>query len=103
MIYFVLWLLPCPLKELDYEELKEVHLKVVVGNKAPYHKSVVIGEPMTYPVTIKVLNAIEAPHFRPAVKVASISEDRTTIDLRTVIATFTATDSDTLLTATNVR
>ncbi|MCJ8731257.1 hypothetical protein PDJAM_G00197420 [Pangasius djambal] len=90
-------------KELDYEQLKEVNLKVVVRNKAAYHKSLVIDKPITYPVKIKVVNVPEAPHFHPAVKVISISEDRKTIDLKKVITTYTATDSDTLLTATNVR
>ncbi|KAI5104732.1 desmoglein-2, partial [Silurus meridionalis] len=90
-------------KELDYELLKEVNLAVVVSNKAAYHKSVVIDKPKTYPIKINVVNIPEAPHFHPAVKVVSISEDRTTIDLRKVITTYTATDSDTLLTATNVR
>ncbi|KAF5892315.1 desmoglein-2-like, partial [Clarias magur] len=90
-------------KELDYEALKEVNLQVVVSNKASYHKSVVIDKPTSYPIKIKVVNVPEAPHFQPAVKVISISEDRTTIDLKKVIATYTATDSDTLLPATNVR
>ncbi|XP_053337777.1 desmoglein-2-like protein [Clarias gariepinus] len=90
-------------KKLDFEELNEVNLIVVVNNKSPYHKSVVIEKPITYPIKIKVMNVPEAPHFNPAVKVVSISEDRTTIDLKKVIATYTATDSDTLLTATNVR
>ncbi|XP_053337903.1 desmoglein-2-like protein [Clarias gariepinus] len=90
-------------KKLDFEELNEVNLIVVVNNKSPYHKSVVIDKPMTYPIKIKVINVPEAPHFNPAVKVIFISEDRTTIDLKKVIATYTATDSDTLLTATNVR
>lgn len=83
--------------------MKEVNLKVTVSNKAAYHKSVVIGKPAAYPVKIKVVNVPEAPHFHPAVKVISISEDRTTVDLTKVIATYTATDSDTLSTATNVR
>ncbi|KAF5892316.1 desmoglein-2-like, partial [Clarias magur] len=90
-------------KKLDFEEFNEVKLIVVVNNKSPYHKSVVIEKPITYPIRIKVVNVPEAPHFNPAVKVISISEDRTTIDLKKVITTYTATDSDTLLTATNVR
>ncbi|KAG7330515.1 hypothetical protein KOW79_006737 [Hemibagrus wyckioides] len=90
-------------KELNYEELKEVNLKVVVRNKAEYHKSVVIGKHQTYPIKINVLNVPEAPHFQPAVKVIYISENSKTIDLKRVIAIYKATDSDTLLTATNVR
>ncbi|XP_060769704.1 desmoglein-2-like protein [Neoarius graeffei] len=90
-------------KELDYEELKEVNLEVVVRNKAAYHKSVVIGKPKVYPIKIKVMNVPEAPRFLPIVKTVYTSEDRTTIDLKKVIATYPATDSDTLLTASNVR
>lgn len=91
------------LKELDYEELKEVNLRVVVSNKAKYHKSVMIDKTVTYPIKINVLNVPEAPHFQPAVKVIYVSEDSKIIDLKKVIATYTAIDSDTLLTATNVR
>ncbi|GAA6089837.1 desmoglein-2-like isoform X2 [Tachysurus ichikawai] len=90
-------------KELNYEELKEVHLKVVVNNKAAYHKSVVVGSPQTYPIKINVLNVPEAPHFQPAVKVIYVSENSKTIDLTKVITTYKATDSDTMLIATNVR
>ncbi|KAB5579050.1 hypothetical protein PHYPO_G00190260 [Pangasianodon hypophthalmus] len=90
-------------KELDYEMLKEVNLIVTVRNKATYHKSVVIDKATTYPIKIKVVNVPEAPRFLPSVKVISISEDHKTIDLRKVITIYTATDSDTLLTATNVR
>ncbi|KAF4088863.1 hypothetical protein AMELA_G00059550 [Ameiurus melas] len=90
-------------KELDYEQLKSVNLMVVVRNKAAYHKSVVIDRAKTYPIKINVLNVPEAPHFDPVVKVVSISEDRKTIDLKKVITTYTAKDSDTMLTATNVR
>ncbi|KAF4088862.1 hypothetical protein AMELA_G00059540 [Ameiurus melas] len=89
-------------KELDYEERKEVNLTVEVNNKAPYHKSVII-KPLKYPINIKVVNVPEAPHFKPVVKVVSISEDHKTIDLKKVITTYTATDSDTMLTASNVR
>lgn len=91
------------LKELNYEELKEINLKVVVRNKAEYHKSVVVNKHQTYPIKINVLNVPEAPHFQPAVKVIYISEDSKTIDLKKVITIYKATDSDTMLTATNVR
>lgn len=91
------------LKELNYEELKEVDLTVVVKNKAPYHKSVAIHEPKKYPIKIRVKNVPEPPHFNPLVKVISISEESQTTDLSKVIATLTATDSDTLKTATKVR
>ncbi|XP_053486124.1 desmoglein-2-like protein [Ictalurus furcatus] len=89
-------------KELDYEERKEFNLTLEVNNKAAYHKSVIVKR-ITYTINIKVVNMPEGPHFKPPVKVVSISEDHKTIGLKTVITTYTATDSDTMLTATNVR
>ncbi|XP_053537555.1 desmoglein-2-like protein isoform X2 [Ictalurus punctatus] len=89
-------------KELDYEERKEFNLTLEVNNKAAYHKSVVF-KPITFNINIKVVNVPEAPHFKPPVKVVSISEDHKTIGLKEAITTYTATDSDTMLTATDVR
>ncbi|GAA6089836.1 desmoglein-2-like [Tachysurus ichikawai] len=90
-------------KELNYEEIKEISLKVVVNNKAPYHKSVVNDKIVEYPIKIKVQNVPEGPHFNPHIKVVNVTEDSKLTDLTKVITTFKATDTDTLLTATNVR
>ncbi|XP_047677232.1 desmoglein-2-like [Tachysurus fulvidraco] len=90
-------------KELNFEEIKEISLKVVVNNKAPYHKSVVNDKILEYPIKIKVLNVLEAPHFSPQMLVVSVTENTELTDLTKVIATFKAKDTDTLLTATNVR
>ncbi|KAG7330516.1 hypothetical protein KOW79_006738 [Hemibagrus wyckioides] len=90
-------------KELNYEEFEEMTLKVVVNNKAAYHKSVVNAKNIEYPIKIKVQNVHEAPHFQPAVKIVRVSEDRNVTDLTKVITTYTATDTDTKLNATNVR
>ncbi|XP_066537957.1 desmoglein-2-like protein [Hoplias malabaricus] len=90
-------------KQVDYEELKEINLQVTVSNKAAYHSSVIIREPQTYPIKIKITNQPEGPRFQPTVKVISLSEDSTTINMKKVIATYTAIDSDTLKTVTNVR
>ncbi|XP_058251168.1 desmoglein-2-like protein [Hemibagrus wyckioides] len=68
-------------KELNYEEFKEISLKVVVNNKAAYQKSVVKDKIIEYPIKIKVQNVHEAPHFQPAVKDVRVSEDREVIDL----------------------
>lgn len=92
-----------PLKELDFEELKEVRLQISVSNKAEYHKSVVITESKTYTIRVRVINQPEGPRFKPAVKVITISEESTTIDLKKVITNYAAIDSDTLLIANNVR
>ncbi|XP_051738655.1 desmoglein-2-like [Ctenopharyngodon idella] len=90
-------------KELDFEELKEVRLQVSVSNKAEYHSSVIITERKTYTIQVSVINQPEGPRFKPAVKVITISEESTTIDLRKVITNYAAIDSDTLLIANNVR
>lgn len=89
-------------KAIDYEELKELNLQVSVSNKAEYHSSVVTSQSKTYPIKIHVQNEPEGPRFQPPVKVVIVSEDRTTINLQEVITTYTAIDSDTGLTATNV-
>ncbi|XP_063075438.1 desmoglein-2-like protein [Engraulis encrasicolus] len=89
-------------KPIDYEELKELNLQVVVSNVAKYHSSVIITETKTYPIKIHVQNEAEGPRFHPSVKVVTVSEDHTTIDLKQIITTYKAIDSDTLLHATNV-
>ncbi|KAI7810210.1 desmoglein-2-like protein isoform X1 [Triplophysa rosa] len=90
-------------KELDYEELKEINLQVSISNKAVYHSSVVITQSKTYRIKVNVVNQSEGPRFKPAVKVISLSEDSTSIDIRKIITNYAAIDSDTLLTATDVR
>ncbi|XP_051738561.1 desmoglein-2-like isoform X2 [Ctenopharyngodon idella] len=90
-------------KEIDFEELKEVRLQMSVSNKAGYHSSVVITKNNTYIVHVSVINQPEGPRFKPAVKVITISEESTTIDLRKVITNYAAIDSDTLSIANNVR
>ncbi|KAG5286763.1 hypothetical protein AALO_G00018490 [Alosa alosa] len=89
-------------KPLNYEELKEVNLRVAVSNKAEYHSSTIITQSKTYPIKIHVQNEPEGPRFRPQIKVVTVSEDRTTINLNEVITTYKAIDSDTLMFATNV-
>nr|XP_019957552.1 PREDICTED: cadherin-4-like [Paralichthys olivaceus] len=94
-------------KALDYEELKVVNLGVGVSNKAQYNfgstqMSGSIGQ-KSYPVKINVVNQKEGPRFVPGVKVVTISEDHSSISLKEIITNYAATDSDTLLTATNVR
>ncbi|KAL2097293.1 hypothetical protein ACEWY4_006500 [Coilia grayii] len=89
-------------KAIDYEELKELNLQVVVSNKAKYHSSVTITETKAYPIKIHVQNEPEGNRFQPPVKVVIVSEDHTTINLKEVITTYKAIDSDTLQFATNV-
>lgn len=95
------------LQALDYEELKELNLEVTVSNKAEYNfGSGSTGGVITqksYPVKIKVVNQMEGPRFQPSVKVVTISEDHTSINLNKIITTYAAIDTDTLQTVTNVR
>lgn len=92
---------------IDYEQLKELNLDVMVHNKAAYNfgsssaTGATGGRP--YRVKINVLNQKEGPHFKPSVKVVKVSEDHSTVSINKVIATYAAIDSDTLKTATNVR
>lgn len=94
-------------KALDYEEMKEIKLKVAVSNKAAYNfgSGSITGSATSksYDVKIDVINQKEGPRFQPSVKVVTISEDQTSISLNKVIVTYAAIDSDTLKTATNVR
>lgn len=94
-------------KALDYEELKVVNLEVSVRNKAEYNFGSSGGPTGAggkgYPIKINVINQKEGPRFHPSVKVVTISEDHTLVTLNTVISTYAALDTDTGLTATNVR
>uniref|UniRef100_A0A3B5M859 Desmoglein 2 n=1 Tax=Xiphophorus couchianus TaxID=32473 RepID=A0A3B5M859_9TELE len=56
-----------------------------------------------YPIKINVVNQKEGARFQPSVKVVTVSEKITSTSLTQVIATYAAIDSDTLVTATNVR
>ncbi|XP_069013536.1 desmoglein-2-like protein [Embiotoca jacksoni] len=90
-------------KALDYEELKVLNLKVAVSNKAEYNVGSVSIPEKLYRITVNVINQKEDPRFQPSVKVVTISEDHKSVSINKVIATYTAIDSDTLKTATNVR
>ncbi|KAJ8267895.1 hypothetical protein COCON_G00130670 [Conger conger] len=92
------------IKSLDYEQLKEVNLRVAMCNKAAYHSSVVLAQGgSSYPIKIKVKNQPEGPRFSPVTKAVSISENSKVVYTHTVIATYAAIDGDTLVAAENVR
>lgn len=97
------------LQALDYEELKLVNLEVTVSNKAEYNfgsGSITGGGSATsksYSVKISVVNQKEGPRFQPSVKVVTISEDQTSINLNKIITRYAAIDTDTQQTITNVR
>ncbi|CAG5896669.1 unnamed protein product [Menidia menidia] len=94
-------------KALDYEEVKTLNLDLRVSNKAKYSFGSSSFHPgissKPYPIKINVINQKEGPRFQPNVKVVTVSEDSTSISINKVITTYAAIDSDTLMTATNVR
>ncbi|KAM6919718.1 desmoglein-2-like protein isoform 2-T2 [Lycodopsis pacificus] len=90
-------------KALDYEEQKLVNLQVAVSNKAAYSFATGGSTAKAYSVNVNVINQKEGPRFQPSVKVVTISEDHSTVSIKKVIANYAAIDSDTLMTATNVR
>ncbi|XP_008432288.1 desmoglein-2-like protein [Poecilia reticulata] len=96
------------IKAVDYEEIKTLSLGIKVRNVAEYNfgsSTVISGasSSKSYPVKINVVNQKEGARFQPNVKVVTVSEEKTSISLTKVIATYAAIDSDTLKTATNVR
>ncbi|KAJ8272790.1 hypothetical protein GJAV_G00093470 [Gymnothorax javanicus] len=91
------------IKALDYEELKELNIRVAMRNKAEYHHSVTEASgSASYPIKIKVKNQPEGPRFSPVEKAISISENRKVVSTHTIIANYAAIDGDTLKVAENV-
>ncbi|PWA25246.1 hypothetical protein CCH79_00005344, partial [Gambusia affinis] len=94
-------------KALDYEKIQTLNLGIKVKNEAEYNygsSTVITGAASkSYPIKINVVNQKEGAQFQPSVKVVTVSEKITSTSLTEVIATYTAIDSDTLKTATNVR
>lgn len=52
---------------------------------------------------VNVANQKEGPRFHPDVKVVTLSEDHSSIDLTKIITNYAAIDTDTQQTVTNVR
>ncbi|XP_067454080.1 desmoglein-2.1-like [Thunnus thynnus] len=110
-------------KPVDYENVKDLELGLVVRNTAPpYDGSGVnagtviglVGGPSgasgasgtkfkTYPIKINVKNQPEGPQFDPKVKAIHISEGGDSINIKDVIAHYPAIDGDTGEPAENVR
>lgn len=90
---------------LDYEEIPNIYLSIGVRNKAEFHHSVVSQFQMhSTPVRIQVLNVREGPTFRPSSMTFSLREGTRGDSLMNyVLGTYTAIDTDTGNTATNVR
>nr|XP_057929785.1 desmoglein-2.1-like isoform X2 [Doryrhamphus excisus] len=90
-------------KPVDYENVKNLDLGLMVRNKAPPHGKVTENTPYkTYPVKINVRNQREGPDFDPKVKVITMSEGGSTT-ITDVIARYPAIDQDTGKPAENVK
>lgn len=85
-----------------------LNLQVAVSNKAAYNFGTAYPPAesiiqKSYNVKINVDNQKEGPRFHPSVKVVTLSEDHTSIDLKKIITNYAAVDTDTLQVVTNVR
>ncbi|XP_034981255.2 desmoglein-2 [Zootoca vivipara] len=89
-------------KEINYEELQNIDLNIVVSNKAEYHKSIIAKgfQAKPIPVKIKVENVIEGPVFKP--NRITIQTNKT-VKVNQVIGRFEAYDEDTGKIAQNIR
>uniref|UniRef100_A0A3B3RZU8 Cadherin domain-containing protein n=1 Tax=Paramormyrops kingsleyae TaxID=1676925 RepID=A0A3B3RZU8_9TELE len=86
-------------KEVDFEQVPNMQLGVVVRNKAPFQNSVCLKR---YPIKVNVRNLPDPPRFVPKVKAASIPEDSTKINLPHVITTYPVIDGDSGTVAKNI-
>uniref|UniRef100_A0A3P8UN84 Desmoglein 2 n=1 Tax=Cynoglossus semilaevis TaxID=244447 RepID=A0A3P8UN84_CYNSE len=90
-------------KAVNYEDVKDLQLGLIVKNKAPIYSSTDITRYKTYPIKINVKNVPEGPSFSPKIKAIPISEGETTININDVIAHYPAIDEDTGKPAENVK
>uniref|UniRef100_J3SC32 Desmoglein-2-like n=1 Tax=Crotalus adamanteus TaxID=8729 RepID=J3SC32_CROAD len=82
------------IKEINYEELQTMDLKITVSNKAAYHKSIISQVSQVKPVSVKinVENVREGPVFKPQTLVIKTSG---TMKINQIIGSFQAYDEDT--------
>ncbi|KAM9097763.1 desmoglein-2 [Sarcophilus harrisii] len=84
------------IKEVNYEVLKTLDLKILVTNKAPFHKSIRNKiEAKSIPIKIKVKNVIEGVHFRQQKIVIQTSEHMERSEIGKIIGKYQAYDEDT--------
>uniref|UniRef100_A0A8D0GQB8 Desmoglein 2 n=1 Tax=Sphenodon punctatus TaxID=8508 RepID=A0A8D0GQB8_SPHPU len=80
-------------KEINYEELQNLNLNIIVSNKAAYHKSIGSSyQAKPIPVKIKVENVKEGPIFKPQTLVINGSES---MKINHILGRFQAFDEDT--------
>uniref|UniRef100_A0A8D2JG46 Desmoglein 2 n=1 Tax=Varanus komodoensis TaxID=61221 RepID=A0A8D2JG46_VARKO len=90
------------IKEINYEELQTMDLKIVVSNKAAYHQSIISQgyQAKPIPVKINVEDVKEGPIFKPQTLVIKVSE---TMKLNQIIGSYQAYDEDTGKIAEHIR
>ncbi|XP_062916270.1 desmoglein-2-like isoform X2 [Mobula hypostoma] len=81
-------------KELDFEEMEQIHLVIRLSNKAPYHHTVhkVIAQPINIKVIVK--NVAEGIVFKPSKLVTRITESLESKTIK-VIGIYPAVSADT--------
>uniref|UniRef100_F7EP22 Desmoglein 2 n=1 Tax=Monodelphis domestica TaxID=13616 RepID=F7EP22_MONDO len=83
-------------KELDYEVLKSLDLKIIVTNKAPFHKSIRNKfKAKSIPIKIKVKNVVEGVYFQSQSIKVQTSEQMERSEIGKTIGKFQAYDQDT--------
>ncbi|XP_032078437.1 desmoglein-2 [Thamnophis elegans] len=82
------------IKKINYEELQTMDLKIVVSNKAAYHKSIISQVSQVKPISVKinVENVREGPVFKPQTLVIKTME---TMKINQIIGSYQAYDEDT--------
>ncbi|XP_027702730.1 desmoglein-2-like isoform X2 [Vombatus ursinus] len=84
------------IKEVDYEVMKTLDLKMIVTNKAPFHKSIrnkFVAKPI--PIKVKVTNVVEGIYFKSKKIMIQISEHMERSEIGKTIGRFQAYDEDT--------
>nr|XP_012302712.1 desmoglein-2 [Aotus nancymaae] len=88
------------IKEVDYEEMKNLDFSIIVTNKAAFHKSIRSKyKPTSIPIKVKVKNVKEGIHFKSNVITVYVSESMERSSKGQIIGKFQAFDEDTGLLA----
>ncbi|XP_037661499.1 desmoglein-2 [Choloepus didactylus] len=84
------------IKEVDYEEKKNLDFSIVVTNKAAFHKSVKNKyKPKSIPIKVKVQNVKEGIYFKSSTISVHVSESLDISSQSRIIGKFQAFDEDT--------
>ncbi|XP_072460577.1 desmoglein-2 [Notamacropus eugenii] len=84
------------IKEVDYEVMKTLDLKIIVTNKAPFHKSIRNNfKAKPIPIKVNVKNVMEGIYFKSKKIVIQTSEQMEKSELGKIIGSFQAYNEDT--------